>query len=157
MSHAFSRKGFTFLELLIAILIVGVLSVLAVPSFRSQVDRIRVRSALDHVVAELYRARMTAVETGGPARLVLQADREGCIQAFRLSSLRGEVERSGRFQIDLPGVCLTQSGDSIILFNSRGMLRPPARSLRVTYGAFADSVLISIAGRARRTYRRRCR
>jgi prepilin-type N-terminal cleavage/methylation domain-containing protein len=147
-----STRGFSLLEMTIALIIVAILSALAVPQFRAQIDRIRVHAALDHVVAELYRTRMLAVESGGPAQLVLQADASGCVRRLRVVALPAGVARTSNAGITLPGLCLRHSGDSIIRYNSRGILRPPARSLRVVYGSFADSVLLSIAGRIRRSY-----
>ena len=51
-------------------------------------------------------------------------------------------------------VCIRHTGDSVIVFNGRGMIRPPPRSIYVSRGAVTDSLLISIAGRVRRNYRR---
>ena len=149
-----ASRGFTFIEMLVALLLLAILCVLAVPEVREQVARMRARSALDRVAAEIYRARMVAVENGGPTHLVLQANQEGCIQGARLVAPRLGAQTPAAFKLDLPGLCLRHSGDSVLTFNSRGMLRPPARSLSVTYGAFSDSVLISAAGRIRRAYRR---
>ena len=150
-------RGFTFVELLLALVVLAILCALALPNFRDQVNRMRARSALDHLVAEVYRARMAAVESGGPTHLFLQAGADGCVRGFRFVAPRQSSERSGRFGADLPGLCLRHSGDSILIFNNRGMLRPPARSLRITYGTFTDSVLLSTSGRVRRAYRRNCR
>lgn len=147
------RSGFSFVEVLISLLLVAILCVLAVPEVRQQLTRMRARSALDRVVAEVYRARMLAVESGGPIQLVLQADGDGCVRGARLVAPSRMPQRSTAFELDLPGMCLRHSGDSVLTFNSRGMLRPSARSLHVTYGAFSDSVLISAAGRVRRAYR----
>ncbi len=145
-------RGFSLIELVVAIVVVALLAALAVPRFRTQIDRIRVHAALDHVVAELYRTRMIAVESGGPADLILQADGNGCVRGFRVVAVQAGVDRYREAPVTLPGLCMRHSGDSIIRFNSRGMLRPPTRSIRVGYGSVEDSVLLSIAGRIRRTY-----
>jgi hypothetical protein len=49
-------------------------------------------------------------------------------------------------------VCIQHSGDSILVFNSRGILKPPTRSIFGTGRDAADSVLLSIARRIRRNY-----
>jgi len=152
MNHNSGRQGVTFVELLIILVTMGLLAALSLPDVRAGIQRMRARGALDQVVAELYRARMMAVESGHPVRVILEPDGAGCVRRFRVALLPGGEERSVSVGLELPDLCLRHTGDSILTYNGRGMLRPPARSFRVTYGAFADSALLSIAGRIRRNY-----
>lgn len=151
----FSRRGFTLGELIVGLTVLGLLVALAVPGFREPLQRLRARAALNQVVAEIYRARMLAVDRGGPTQLILHARGGGCVERIRIVLEPGVEARSALVGVHLPGLCLRHSGDSILTFNSRGLLRPPARSLHVSYGSAADSVLLSIAGRVRRSFRRR--
>jgi prepilin-type N-terminal cleavage/methylation domain-containing protein len=155
MSHtpAAHRQGWTLLEVLTVLLLFGILAALAWPRLNTQMMLLRSRSSLDRVVAELYRARMLAVESGTGAQVILHSDGGACVRSIRIRQQdRDEIARPIAMG---PGVCLRHTGDSIISYNSRGMLRPPTRTLHVTAGPVADSVLLSIAGRIRRTYRRR--
>lgn len=147
-------EGYTLIELIVVLVVVGLVASLAVPSVREEVNRIRVRGALNRVVGQLHRARMTAVESGAPTRVVLQSANGGCVERIRIVTVPGGEERSIEADVLLPGLCMRHTGDSILNFDSRGMLKPPARSIRVSYGGAADSVVLSIAGRIRRTFRR---
>jgi prepilin-type N-terminal cleavage/methylation domain-containing protein len=159
-----SCRGYSLVELVLVILLLAIVSSLALPPLRHSLERARVRSALNQVVAELYMARMRAIQAGQPSRLVLSSNGSGCVESIRsvqpaVSSAQGEsgVGATARTTavFDLPGLCLRHSGDSILVFNSRGFLLPPARSLAVTYRGVADSVLIAVSGRVRRSYRRK--
>jgi len=157
---ALLSRGFTLIEILVVLLVMLILSSLSYPAFQQWAHRLRARAALDRVSGELYRARMMAVETGGTSRLTLHVDGLGCVRSLTVSAHRsaGNVTSPtprALGALDLPGLCLRHTGDSTFVFNSRGMLRPPARSLSIRYRAGADSLVISAAGRVRRSYRRR--
>jgi prepilin-type N-terminal cleavage/methylation domain-containing protein len=158
MSRSNSSDGFTLLELLSVVTLLSICAALAAPVFRGSLERIRARTALDGVVGYLYRTRMLAVREGGPVQLVMVADRDGCTRLLRIErkvgTRPGAVSNS---HLDLPGLCLRYTGDSIVAFDGRGMLRPPTRSFYIGRGAESDSVVISIAGWVRRSYRRRRR
>ncbi|MEX2582604.1 MAG: GspH/FimT family pseudopilin [Gemmatimonadota bacterium] len=146
--------GFSLVELLTVLLIVAVLSSLAAPAFQQAIQGIRARSALDRLTVELYRARMLALESGHPILIELAENDSRCttaITVFRTGSSGGE-EAVQRVAFDLPGLCLRHSGGRTVVFDGRGMLRPPSRSFTVEYGARSDRVILSIAGRIRRTY-----
>jgi len=155
-------SGYSLIELIVALLLLGLLSSFALPSFKRSLDRWRVRAALNQVTGEIYRARLHAIESGRSSLLILHPGTEGCVSRARTAlegggAIGGGVGSSSGVVMDLPGLCLRHSGDSILVFNSRGILRPPARSVWVSYGGAADSILVSIAGRVRRSYRRRRR
>lgn len=64
-----SRRGFTLLELLIAITLAGVLSAVAVPAVQRQVERWRLGAAARQVVMDLKVARGRAILDGATQRL----------------------------------------------------------------------------------------
>jgi prepilin-type N-terminal cleavage/methylation domain-containing protein len=151
-----TRGGYTLLELLAVVVAVGVVASLGVPSFRMFVAQLNARSALDRIVSELYRARALAVREGAPVRVVFHSDPQGCVRTVRVVLETGGQDSGSPSPSPaiFGGACVRHSGDSTIVFNSRGMLRPPTRSFFASYGGATDSVLISIAGRIRRSYRR---
>ena len=59
-----SRFGFTVLELITVMAIMGILSVLAMPKFAETVRRSKVRSARNEIVAYFTRARAVAISRG---------------------------------------------------------------------------------------------
>ncbi len=56
-----SNKGFTLLELMVAIAIFGILLSIAAPSFRVQIEASRLRADTDNVMTALQLARSEAV------------------------------------------------------------------------------------------------
>lgn len=144
--------GFTLIELAMVLVVIGIGSSLALPSLNGLIRQIRTQSALDVVVGEIYRARMLAVRDGYPVSLVLAHGAAECID--RVVIVTGAPDRPRRWTrpLAVPGVCLDHTGDSVLVFNSRGMLRPPARSIFIANLPTTDSVKLSIAGRIRRNY-----
>ncbi len=151
MRH-FGSGGYSAVELIVVLLVIGILAALSVPGMRGWISRYRVQGALNRVVAEVHHARMVAVESGRSTQLILHPGASGCVERIRIVATAGEGGRSTAAAVVLPGLCMRTSGDSILTFNSRGMLRPPARSILVSHGGTADSVVLSVAGRVRRTY-----
>jgi prepilin-type N-terminal cleavage/methylation domain-containing protein len=146
-----TSRGYSLIELVTVFTIIGILAGLSYPTLRSQVDQIRVHASLNQLVGEIYLTRMIAVRTGESASLVFERRKDGCIVGLRIQNADSSP-RKPPVEIAHPGLCIRQSGDSILIFNSRGMLRPPTRTIHVAYGGAADSVFISIAGRVRRSY-----
>ncbi len=64
-----SRRGFTLLELVIAVALVGVLSAVAVPSVQRQIALWRIGAAARQVVMDLKSARARAIAGGAAERV----------------------------------------------------------------------------------------
>jgi len=56
------QKGFTLMELMITIAIIGIISALALPSFRNILERQRLVGATEHLFANLQYARSEAIK-----------------------------------------------------------------------------------------------
>ena len=67
-------RGFTLIELAIAIVIVAVLLTATLPRLRPALDRVATKAAASEVTAALAAARHTAIARGQRARLVIAAD-----------------------------------------------------------------------------------
>lgn len=145
------RSGVTLPEIVITLLLIGILTALVAPAMNRWVAASRTRASLDQIAAELLRARMLAVESGGRVSLLLRSA-DGCIVSVRTHQPGDPESPSVGHFVDTANVCLRHSGDSILTFNSRGMLHPPARSVFPADPAFPDSLLLSSAGRVRRNY-----
>lgn len=67
-------KGFTLIELMITIAVIGVFAVMGIPQFTTWIERARLRSAARTVYADMQIARVRAMETGGPWRIDFDSD-----------------------------------------------------------------------------------
>ena len=147
------RLGFTAIELIIVVTIVGVLATVAIPRTRDTYARSQMRSAKQELAVTLVRARATAVQNGRPARFV----RQGNVVKVVLES-GGQLVPVG-VDNDLYkefGVAVATSPNEI-RFDPRGFafgITTPAgyQSVRVSRGALSDSVCVTRFGRiSRRT------
>ena len=68
------RRGFTLIELLLALVIAGVVFLIALPSVSDQRDRLLVEQAAYEIASAHTRARLTAVVEGRLALLTVRDD-----------------------------------------------------------------------------------
>jgi len=71
-------RGFTLLELVITLAVLGILSTLAMPSLGSRVDRARLVGAAEMLAADVAEARFEAARTGQPLHVVARAGPDWC-------------------------------------------------------------------------------
>jgi prepilin-type N-terminal cleavage/methylation domain-containing protein len=143
------RAGFTLVELLLVLLLMGLVLTLAAPKFMATIRYFTARSATSQVVADLALARTTAVREGRSTsfriltastyRVVVDAD--GTVADRVVKSV--VVEGAAR------GVALGTVGTRIT-FDSRGMRRNATQSITVTRAEGVDVVNVTIVGRVYR-------
>lgn len=66
------QAGFTLVELMVVVALLGVLSALASPSFLGWLERTRVRSAAEAIHSGIQLARVEALSRNAPVRFTLQ-------------------------------------------------------------------------------------
>ena len=74
-----SAKGFTAIELLVTIAILGVLAAIAAPSFKPLIERWKVRQVTEELQSTLYFARSEAVKRGGGITILRNSSTDDCI------------------------------------------------------------------------------
>jgi prepilin-type N-terminal cleavage/methylation domain-containing protein len=145
------HAGFSLIELLTALVLLGVLASLAAPAMSTQLRRARVRSALDLLTADVYRARVLAVREAGRFELAFRPA-AGCARAYVLVRVAdGMVLDSVDLQAP-GGVCLSSNAAQAMVIDSRGMLVGSPRKIYGRAGGEVDSVTVSMAGRLYRWY-----
>jgi prepilin-type N-terminal cleavage/methylation domain-containing protein len=140
-----SREGYTLTELLIVVVMVGALTLFALPKFSGLVERNKLQAARDEITAALATARAAAVQKGRTSTLrivgnqirvtVVTDDAGTTMTVIPAKNLRA-----------LYNVTLTPD-DSTISYDMRGYARLGAKSVfRIVGGSKRDSVCITAAG-----------
>lgn len=74
-------RGFTIIEIMVVVAILGVLASLAAPSFGPLIERWRVRDAAESLQSTLFYARSEAIKNGGNITILKTASGDGCVNA----------------------------------------------------------------------------
>lgn len=149
--------GFSLLEILTALVMLGILASLAAPSLAGQIARIKTQAALNSLTNDLYYARMSAVRAGHSAevRFTWNADKS-CIVQYNIVGLASPERTIKKVTVseESRGVCLRMNNaNNRLIFNSRGLpATVAARSFYASRGAAADSIRLAQAGRIFRFY-----
>jgi len=147
-----ARAGFTAIELLCVLAVVGILASLAAPAMNSWVERLRVRTALDLLTSHVTRGRMLAAREAVRVRLRFEPA-TGCARAYVLSrAADGATLDSVALSPEHRSVCLHANVPQPLVFDSRGMLVGSPRMIYGRAGSQKDSISVSMAGRIYRWY-----
>ena len=144
-----NRSGFTAIEMIIVVVLVGVLSAIALPYLRSGPAKSGVRGAMSAIASLHAVARNSAISRGRTAVLVIKAAAPATVLVV--------LRRSGSSVVDTVGkvenlyarftIALTTTSDSVI-FTPRGIgIGTSNTTVIATRGVVADTLTISGAGR----------
>ena len=136
------RKGFTLIEIITVVVIMGVVMMMALPKYGNMNDRNQIRSAKDGLAARISAARAAAVASGKPAIFSLLGDTmRVTLRSDGVTTLKGaDVNLHNQF-----GVTVT-SGDASVVFDGRGMSNQVAIKIKFTRGSLNDSLCVSKLG-----------
>jgi prepilin-type N-terminal cleavage/methylation domain-containing protein len=137
-----SRNGFTLIEIITVMVMMGIVMMMALPKYGNMNDRNQMRSAKDGLAARIAAARAASVASGKPATFSVRGD------TMRVTLASGGVVTKKGADVDLYkqfGVKMT-SGSADVVFDGRGMANQPAFKLKFTRGKLADSLCVSKLG-----------
>lgn len=124
-----AKGGFTLVEVVLTMVILGILMAIMAPRFEGTLARIRSRGALNRVAVDLAYTRHMAVRSGHRARLQVEpaadcpAPRVGAAgHRYRIIVAPERVVRLVDLRLDGTPVCLSTNQSGEVVFNSRGLV-----------------------------------
>ena len=112
------NRGFTLLELMVALAIVALLATLALPSFASILSRHRLKAAAEQLAADLGELRLQAAQRGVPLHLHFENGARWCYALATASGCDCRVSQACQMKTvhaqDHPGVALVEGRDLLL-------------------------------------------
>lgn len=155
-----ARAGYSMVELLTVLALIGILVALAAPSLRGMIRGQRVRSAMRQLEADIAYTRMAAVRSGWSAALRLRSASSCSASAPASVGADGydvvvlaaseRIVKTVSLREQSRSICLL-SNRSAVQFNSRGLLSPVSnQTMWMRDDLLVDSLTISAVGRVLR-------
>ena len=133
-----NRRGFTLLEMMIVVVIIGIMAAVAVPNFQIWVSNQRLRDDMSQIEGDLQIARMTAINRAAPvtvafnqpaaAQYTIFIDDGGGGGAARDLAQNGTevtvLQRTLKSGITFS--LLDFNGGAVLLFNPKGFRSSPS-------------------------------
>lgn len=143
--------GFSLIEIVVVLALMGIVAALAQPSMSEYVNRSKTRRALDRLTGDILMTRMLAVRSGD--RAVLEVSGTDTYRVW-VEGAVVDTMRVVSLAQDYAGVAIqAPTADGRLVFNGRGLLVDPGTGLLIArHGSGADTVKITAAGRIYRAY-----
>ncbi len=142
------KRGFTLIEMMVVVAILGIMAAIAIPNFRQYIMQSRLNGAARQVMSDFMSARMTAVSQNRKVKIFFfsnhqykicdDADNNGTV-----SDGEGTVQTRD-VQNDYPGVTFTSTADPI--FNLNGTAN--GTTITLTNPSGTRTVSLATTGRA---------
>jgi prepilin-type N-terminal cleavage/methylation domain-containing protein len=140
-------RGFTLIEILVVVTLVGALLVVAIPYFRNSSSKQSVRAAMSAIASMHARTKAAAVQRGRSASLVL--DQSAGTAVITTTTVAGVADTIGEVE-DIAqrfGVSFTTT-QSPLTFSPRGIgTNSAGTTIIISKSGFADTISVSAAGR----------
>lgn len=120
-------RGFTLVELLIGIVIMGVVMSLAMPSYRAWIQNTKIRNTAESILNGLQVARMEAVRRNVSVQLVMgtgSAWTVGCVAVT--ATCPATIQSHSAGEGSSTAISVTSSGGSTFVFDQFGRRTTPA-------------------------------
>lgn len=111
------HNGFSLIELLIGIVIMGILLSLAIPSFQTWLQNTQIRNAAESIQNGLQRARAEAVGRNANVAFILGANSSWTIQVVGGAVIESRASNEGSRDVT---VAVIPAGTTTVTFNNFG-------------------------------------
>lgn len=142
------RSGFTLIEMLIVIVVMGLLAAIAAPKIGSQVSRSKVRQAATVVMGDLEQAVSLAARARRPMVIRCECGTMTLMLRDRNAADSVRLRRSFAPGSSMEVTSMTLSRDSVIVFPS-GVLSDTLAVVLTGPDGYSRTVTLSRAGRVR--------
>ena len=140
------QRGFTLIEMLIAIMLAGLLAALAIPGLSALHDRLAVETATEAILAAHTRARLVAVTERRVAVLTLTVD------SLVLRAIEAPTDTTPRWRSPGPaihGVAIAGVPRSVLFAPSGVTMGVANATYTLTRGGARKQIVVSRYGRVR--------
>ena len=146
-----AERGFTVIEMVIVMVLVGILMSVALPFFRTSSTKSSVRGAADVIASLNNLAKATAIQRGKTARLVLFASSSKALVVADKSTGSGmDTISTVEDLAERFSVTFTTTRDTIV-YTPRGIGSAlTGTTIIVSRGTSRDTITVSAAGRLTR-------
>lgn len=146
-----SRRGFTLVETLVAIVVAGIIMAYAFPKVRTTLIKSNLRSARSAVLSTLQQAKVRAVNENRTMAVKLNTTTgalwiEGSPRKVALSGSTADTVGPMQNLTTSYQATIANTSPTSLAFDHRGMLTPLGTSqqtVKVSNGSFSDSVMIN--------------
>ena len=119
-------KGFTLIELMIGLVLIGILMMLAMPGYRDWIENTRIRSTSESIMNALQKARQESVRLNAPVSLVLDGTgwSLGCVTAT--ATCPQPIESKPAKEGASASISVTSDNGTTLVFDPFGRRTTPA-------------------------------
>lgn len=141
------RRGFTFVEMMTVIILLGIITALGIPRLRGSLQKQNVRSARAAISTMVATTRSVAVQRGCSATLNINVD-SAWVTACGVNPPAASVQvGTKKFVASIYGVTLSSSSPTLV-FDPRGISTVfQTTTVRVIGPTYQDSVVINQVGK----------
>lgn len=123
---SFSHAGFSLVELMVAVAVIGILAVFALPSYTIWIENTRIRNAADSINSGLQKARVEALKRNADVKFEIGVGSDwtiGCVNVTVDCPDTIEERRVKEGSSPSISVTATPVGSTILVFTSLGRVR----------------------------------